>query len=204
MKNRIILISLSIIWLCSVSFGMASLYNYVNEPSLQGIVADQKPESIQSRPDEQYFQLVMTAHPRCPCTRASIGELARIMAQTQGKLKAQVLFQKPDGVAESWVKTDLWKTTEKIPGVEVLIDDDGQQAKSLGATTSGQTFLYDQEGRLIFHGGITGARGHEGDNAGHSAIVALVNGKQSNIDQSPFFGCLLFNKTNTQESAEAH
>ncbi|HEY6421580.1 MAG TPA: hypothetical protein VIX59_21490 [Candidatus Binataceae bacterium] len=35
--------------------------------------------------------------------------------------------------------------------------------------------LYDRRGRLLFSGGITGARGHFGDNAGVSAIVALID-----------------------------
>ncbi|MGE0268948.1 MAG: hypothetical protein AB7S78_10900 [Candidatus Omnitrophota bacterium] len=189
MNNKLILISLCIIWLSAVCTGMASLYNYVNEPSEPGIVVRQRPASIQA--DEQIFQLVMTAHPHCPCTRASISELDRLMAQTQGKLKARVFFQKPEGFSENWVKADLWKTAERIPGVEVVIDEDGNQSRSLGATTSGQAFLFDPAGKLVFHGGITAARGHEGDNLGHSTIVALVSGEKPDVGQTPAFGCLL-------------
>lgn len=203
MKKKVILISLGIIWLVSVSYGLVILYNYENEPSVPGAVATQWPTAMQVRSDEHFFHLVMTAHPHCPCTRASISELSRIMTQTQGKLKAHVLFQKPEVFSDSWVKADLWKNTERIPGVEVVIDEEGKQAKALGATTSGQTFLYDLNGRLIFHGGITGSRGHEGDNAGHSTVVALVNGQDTDIDQTPFFGCLLYNRPPIQELPEA-
>ncbi|MBL8975876.1 MAG: hypothetical protein JNK56_35060, partial [Myxococcales bacterium] len=39
--------------------------------------------------------LVMLAHPRCPCTRASIGELARLMADAHGLVDAHVLVVRP-------------------------------------------------------------------------------------------------------------
>ena len=38
-----------------------------------------------------------------------------------------------------------------------------------GAETSGQTLLYDRDGRLLFSGGTTGSRGHDGDNAGFAS-----------------------------------
>ena len=38
------------------------------------------------------------------------------------------------------------------------------------AITSGQTLLYDTKGHLVFSGGITGGRGHEGDNTGRESI----------------------------------
>ena len=57
----------------------------------------------------------------------------------------------------------------EIPGVEVVSDEDDAQSAAFGAAVSGQTLLYDREGRLIFSGGITAARGHAGDNAGRSA-----------------------------------
>ena len=57
----------------------------------------------------------------------------------------------------------------------MLRDDDGAEARRFGAETSGQTLLYDEHGALLFSGGITGARGHAGDNAGRASLVALLN-----------------------------
>ena len=53
------------------------------------------PESSRLRRVSDKHHLVMFAHPRCPCTRASIGELALIMARVHGRLTADVLFVKP-------------------------------------------------------------------------------------------------------------
>jgi hypothetical protein len=117
----------------------------------------------------------MLAHPKCPCTRASIGELAAIMAHCQGRLNAYVLFMKPEGFTEDWEKTDLWQSASQIPDVQVISDPSGEEARRFSAVTSGQTLLYDLKGELLFSGGITPSRGHSGDNAGKSAIVSIIN-----------------------------
>ena len=41
--------------------------------------------------------LVMFVHPRCPCTRASIAELERVVAQSGGTVKPRIVFSLPDG-----------------------------------------------------------------------------------------------------------
>lgn len=123
-----------------------------------------------------------------------MGELAAIMAHAQGRLTAYVLFLKPAGFSEDWEKTDLWQSAASIPGVNVLIDEDGVEARLFNSSTSGQTILYDAAGRLLFSGGITGSRGHSGDNAGRSAIVSLVNVGAADRAETFVFGCPLFDK----------
>jgi hypothetical protein len=114
------------------------------------------------------------------------------MVYGRGRLRAYVLFVKPHDYPESWSNTDLWLTAASIPGVTVLVDQDGIEANRFDASTSGQVLLYDQNGRLEFRGGITESRGHSGDNAGRSAVEALVNGRVAARDQTPVFGCPLF------------
>ena len=41
----------------------------------------------------------------------------------------------------------------------------------------------------MFHGGITTLRGHEGDNDGAAAIVALLTTGKSTVIRTPVFGC---------------
>jgi hypothetical protein len=114
------------------------------------------------------------------------------MAQSHGRLVAYVLFLKPAGFSDDWEKTDLWQSAAGIPGVNPIVDGDGVEARRFRARTSGQTVLYDAEGRLLFSGGITMARGHAGDNAGRSAIISLVNEQVSEQAETPVFGCPLF------------
>jgi CheY-like chemotaxis protein len=56
---------------------------------------------------------------------------------------------------------------------------------------SGQTLLYDEDGRLGFSGGVTGARAHPGDNAGRQSLVALLNREVAGRRGTNVFGCAL-------------
>jgi hypothetical protein len=102
-----------------------------------------------------------------------------------------VLFVHPDAAPADWEKTDLWQSAAAIPGVSVFTDTNGVEAQRFGAQTSGQTILYDAQGKLLFQGGITAGRGHEGDNAGEDSIVALVHGEEPVVRKTPVFGCPL-------------
>ena len=169
-----------------------TLWGYENTPGVAAAPLPQWPAASRIQPAPDHATLVMLAHPHCPCTRASIGELAAIMAHCQGRLTAYVLFLKPEGFSDDWEKTDLWQSASTIPGVKVILDGDGHEARLFHAATSGQTMLYDPRGRLLFSGGITGSRGHFGDNAGQSAIVALANAEVPDQTETLVFGCPLF------------
>lgn len=135
--------------------------------------------------------LVVFAHPQCPCTRATIAELELVMGQCSDRIAARVFFFKPGGVSSDWAKTDLWQAAEAISGVSVVADVDGIEARRFGSVTSGQALLFSADGRLIFSGGITAARGHVGDNDGRSAVVSLAQSGSAERAATPVFGCSL-------------
>jgi len=137
----------------------------------------------------------MFAHPRCPCTRASISEMNRLLARCEN-LSAHVLFIKPSSTPTNWTETASWKNAEAIPGVDVLVDPDGREARRFGAESSGYVVVYDKVGQLLFHGGITGARGLEGDNAGEELIAKFLSGEKPERASTPVFGCSLNDKCN--------
>jgi hypothetical protein len=135
--------------------------------------------------------LVMFAHPQCPCTRASVGELDRLMTLCQGKLNAQVVFVRPPGLPVDWEKTDLWASASAIRGVSVRVDNGGVEARRFQIETSGDSLVYSPAGTLLFHGGITISRGHFGDSPGSDGILALVNHQSAGGIKTPAFGCPL-------------
>lgn len=124
------------------------------------------------------------------------------MTHCQGRLIAQVLFIEPAGTKADWVETDLWRSAAAMPGVTVHRDEAGIEARRFGCETSGQALLYGREGRLMFQGGITSARGHAGDNIGRSAVEALLFQGQARQTQTPVFGCPLFAPTDEKGTAE--
>lgn len=192
LKRSLVILSTITLWLLVVGGGLSVVWSYENTPGVAAKPSVLWPAESQIERAPDRATLIMAVHPRCPCTRASIGELALLMAQSHGRVAAYVLFLKPAGFSENWEKTDLWQSAKGIPGVKPIIDYEGVEASRFHATTSGQTVLFDVEGRLLFSGGITIARGHAGDNAGRSAIVSLLNTGIAEQTETPVFGCPLF------------
>jgi hypothetical protein len=192
MRNNIFVTTLlGLIWVAAVAFGARLLLKYENTPGRVGIVSDAWPLASAIERSTNKSTLLMLAHPHCPCTRASVGELAQIMAHAQGKVNAYVLFIKPKGAGADWDDTELRRAAAAIPGVTVLTDASGAEAGKFGVATSGHTLLFDRDGALIFSGGITASRGHAGGNAGENAILAAINGERIDQRRTPVFGCSL-------------
>ena len=145
--------------------------------------------------DDKRFSLVLLAHPDCPCTRASLSELERIMTNVQDAVAAVVVFTKPGASAADAENTFSWRRAAAIPGVAVRFDDDARETALFGGRVSGQTLLYDPEGRLTFTGGITGTRGHEGENPGSNAVIEQVRREHQELLHAPVFGCSLQDPT---------
>ena len=198
----LILLTSAFVWLLAVSAGLGVLWGYENTPGISAKPPVLWPAESRVQRARDRATLVLMVHPHCPCTRATMGELAELMAHAQGRLVAYVLFLKPEGFSEDWEKTDLWQTAAGIPGVTPIVDDGGAEALLFNSSTSGQTILYDVEGHLLFSGGITGSRGHSGDNAGRSAIVSLVNAGTAERTETFVFGCPLFDRNSECRESE--
>lgn len=147
------------------------------------------------KPSNDTATLVFFAHPECPCTRASIEELARLLSHCGTQISAYALFYRPTSEGGEWDDTDLVQSADAIPGLHVLHDVDGAEASLFGALTSGQTMVYDRDGILVFSGGITASRGHAGDNLGQSAIQQWVLTHTLPARTSPVFGCAIVDRT---------
>lgn len=180
------------LWLCATAFGVWSMARYSNQPGAEAAA----PQNFPAR--EAHFSLdstvptlVMLAHPRCVCTRASISELSDLMSANPGRLRAYVFFYQPATESKDWLKTELWESAEQIPGVTVISDLDASVTKTFGAFTSGQTLLYDSQGQLLFKGGITAGRGHTGDNLGIAAIKTYLKKGAVSSNESSVYGCAI-------------
>jgi hypothetical protein len=191
-RRRWWLWTLTILWLTGVSSGLWVVWAYENRPGLDAHAPRQWPAQSALAAATDRPTLVFVAHPQCTCTRASIQELAEILARATNHPKTYVLFLKPSSFDTGWERTDLWRSASALPGVTVLSDDNGVEAQHFGVYTSGETLLYDSGGSLIFSGGITGSRGHAGDNAGEQALVSLLTRGGARQRASSVFGCPLF------------
>jgi hypothetical protein len=182
---RIICTILAVIWLGLVGIALPQLWVYEVTPGASTISPLDWPAASRIEPAKSLPTLLVFAHPHCPCTRATIDELDQLMARCSDRVEARVLFYQPSELADQqWEKTDIWYAAEKIPGVSVVIDRDGLDAKRFAALTSGHVALYSANKQLLFSGGITGSRGHAGDNAGRSAVESLLLNGMTDRSQS--------------------
>src|ERR1700722_5435428 len=88
-------IGLCALWLLAVGAGFVVILNYQSVSGRVGITPQQWPSGAQIELDHNRDTLIMFAHPQCPCTRASLEELNRLLARSQGKIPAQVVFFRP-------------------------------------------------------------------------------------------------------------
>lgn len=184
------------LWLSCAGVGLYFVWAYDNAPGVAANAPAAWPERTSLVRADDRPTLVLLAHPQCDCTRATLGELAEVLARTSQPPKTYVLFLRPTLFNAGWEQTSLWQTARSLPNVTVLRDDDGAEAKRFGAETSGQTLLYDERGKLAFSGGITGSRGHAGDNSGRASLLALINRNEVDRRGSNVFGCPLFSAGN--------
>jgi hypothetical protein len=185
------LLAFGTVWLAAVLAGMVALVRYEMTAGVPAVAPVQWPRESRIRPVPDRATLVLLAHPRCPCTRASLGELAVLLARCRDLVEARVLAVHPEGAGPDWTDADLIDQAGSIPGATVVHDPGGREAALFGAATSGQVLLYGTDGALQFSGGITTGRGHHGDNAGRSAIEALLTGHAPASPRTPVFGCQL-------------
>jgi hypothetical protein len=185
-----VLVACGLSWLAAVGAGFALLDRYKAQPAAQDTPPRRWPPESALERDTHRPTLLVFAHPACPCTRATVAELARLMARVSAQVAAQVVMVEPPDAPSEWAQSDLGARAAAIPGVTV-VPDDGREAARFRAQASGFVVMYDAEGRHLFSGGITPSRGHEGDSFGRRRILAALGGEAPDRDTSPVFGCSL-------------
>jgi hypothetical protein len=148
----------------------------------------------------EHSTLLVFAHPKCPCTGATLDELAEIVMRAGAETKPAVLFFTPSDAGTAWTQTASVRRAAAILGVNVIADQSGREAQLFHASTSGRTLLYSPDGGLLFDGGITGSRGHVGENPGATAVVMLLAQRLSVHATTPVFGCSILRRFDTHTS----
>jgi hypothetical protein len=178
------------LWFLGCATAVALLAIYSQTPGAGGAAVPVLVDDLAIAPDPDRPTLVMFVHPRCPCTRASVEELARLQRRLKGRFATRVVFAVPAGMAEHWHESTLWEQAAGLHDCERITDQGGAITQRAGAATSGTVGLYAPDGRLLFWGGITPSRGHAGDNLGSDAITDYFKGA-AYADRADVYGCPL-------------
>jgi hypothetical protein len=182
-------LTLGLAWLTALIIVQTVLIKYEATPALASKLPATWPANVSVAPATAGATLMLLVHPQCPCTRATFTELESILARAKGRVAVQMLFFKPKQAPANWVKTGLWLRAKSLPHVTAIVDEDGQLAKRFWMHTSGEVALFNPAGKLLFQGGITTSRGHEGDNAGERAVIQLATTGRGSMTHTPVFGC---------------
>jgi hypothetical protein len=143
--------------------------------------------------------LYLFMHPRCPCTRATIAQLQRVLTASgleKTKLPEVVVVATiPSSAAENdsdWLESDTLRLASELPNATVQYDAGGVKARSFGAQASGSVALYAADGRMLFAGGVTISRGHEGDCLGAEQLLQQIRNPNEQVPvTAPALGCRL-------------
>jgi hypothetical protein len=192
--GRALLYGTALLWIAAAAGGSLYMFVYESRPAPRSAMAEVWPEQVGLERNVGGFSLVMAVHPKCPCTRASVAELNTLMLGFGGRVRAIALVTKPFELPDLWSESDVTARLHEIPNVEVVRDLGGAKSDEFGVRSSGQTLLYDASGQLVFDGGITAFRGHEGPSVGSEMLKQIVAGKAVGHRHSETFGCSLEDK----------
>jgi hypothetical protein len=178
------------LWGLSVCAGVVAMVRYEITPG----IAATPPVNYFGQIEGSKGRLLVFLHPQCGCSKASVDELQRAMTHADKALRTTVYMYKPSTEPDSWcVGTGLWNAAKLIPGAKILVDTDGRAAKSYGVRCSGQVLVYASgSGKLVFSGGVTESRGHEGGSRGEDAIIEFANTGKCSIAKTNVFGCAIW------------
>jgi hypothetical protein len=188
-KSRALLVA-GVIWGLAIVCAMSLLTLRSVTPEDPGHVGPRWPQGSALLLDRDRPSLFMFVHPRCACSRASVRELERLVAKVHGEVATTVVFIER-GAASSVERGDLWQLVVAIPGVRAVVDPEGREGDRFGVATSGHTVLFGADGDLLYSGGLTSARGHEGDSIGSDALRDLIHEHAGAHVSAPVFGCPL-------------
>jgi len=185
--QRVVIGGMILISVAVAVCGLFLLARYRAAAGPRGAVPERWPTDSRLARNPERPVLVVFVHPGCSCTRATLDELAEIADQVGGGCALAVVVA--DDVPHP-ASSEIAVRARAIPGVRVVIDRDRAEARRFGALTSGHAVLFGRDGRRLFSGGITDARGRTGDSIGRAQIVARLRGEPA-VDATPVFGCEL-------------
>ncbi len=161
------------LWLLCIAIGLKASLDYEKTPGLANRDLRSWPGSSSLKPIGE-LTLVCFLHPKCPCSLASIRQLKKLLSLNP-ELRGYLCFKIPEKFDDSFVYGRNWQEASQLLSMKTVCDR--KEAACFRAETSGETFLFASDGKLLFHGGITAGRGHDGDNHGFDRLKTICCGR---------------------------
>ena len=158
------------------------------------------PEASSIVRNAQRPTLLLFLHPHCACSRATVEELERLhtLAPASSLPSIYIVASAPRDVGDRWWSSSLLGRTARLPNARIINDAGGVETARFGAQLSGTVLLYHVDGRRLYAGGVTMARGHDGHNAGIQSVANLLIDSNAQIAPIPVFGCKVVRETSAE------
>jgi hypothetical protein len=188
---RISLVLLAVAWTAASVLSWSLLLSHTYQPVVATGGINEWPSSLEPTDRDGRIRVILFAHPLCPCTRATIAELDEALGSRRTNVNTTIVF-----VTAGLAEPDIYDSptvaaARRLLNVTLRFEDNTAFASRIGATTSGELFVFDGAGKRVFHGGITAGRGHRGRSPGRERFEQALEGILVDHEESPLFGCRL-------------
>ena len=194
-KSTLRLRTAIVLWLGIGAAGILWLGRYASMAGPETNCSKHWPSELAFDRSEGLPALVVFVHPHCACTASTLGEVERLVAEIPEKMQTFFVFGYPKSMEADWVESPLWNRAGSIPSSKRILDPGGSIASIFGVLISGHCLLYSPAGELVFDGGLTPSRAHEGEAFGRVAVRQLLRGEEPIKQNTPVFGCELVRET---------
>ena len=98
-SKKFLFIAILPLWATGVACGFVFMMQYEGTAGVSGQAPTNLPRETRKNGTKV---LTLLAHPRCPCTRATLAELEKIMTRWHGRIEAHVCFLQPATLPADW------------------------------------------------------------------------------------------------------
>jgi hypothetical protein len=135
--------------------------------------------------DASEHTLILFLHSHCPCSVASLEQLAALRSAAP----AAKVYVVASGAGAANRQAPNLEFASSIPGVQMWLDNSGEETARFGCHTSGDVLIFNPQGQLKFSGGITAARGDRSQNLAFESALCALRERGSTFVCAPVFGC---------------
>ena len=161
-------------------------------PDFNLLGIDDKKHSLADYKDYQAKLIIFMCN-HCPYVQAKVDAMNEIYQKFKGKI-AMIGINSNDAIKYPDDSFDSMKTfaKEKSIGFTYLVDETQEIAKKYGAVCTPDPFLFDKDGRLVFHGRIDNALKPDDKPTEKTMIQNIekvISGNKIEKDFDPSMGC---------------
>jgi hypothetical protein len=128
---------LCLLWAVAIIAGLHELTVYSNTSSEVRPQPAEWPQDTTVPRAGDRPTMVLALHPRCVCSRATLEELAVLLARVSTPPDVEILLYQPDTAADSWAQTHLAIRARSLPFVTVRADRKGRESERFGTPLPG-------------------------------------------------------------------